>query len=574
MLPQFGNAMNKLSRKGLAIGAAAAILTALRLRWSMLGAMLFSLLLAIIITYFPLRNHWQQDEIKRVEQETLALLRVNVETTTFPTVADTVKLGSRLMTLSLVMGGIVVNTLGDELGAFGVLPRLTLAEARRDSPIQRSQEDRYVDIFFEPSRSGLAFPLILRLDGTKIAAGVFRQANVMAMHVSVVVLVTFIILMAFLEYIVISPARALRDAAGAASANPRSADTFRLRWRRKDELGEAAVAVDVLLANLSLLHHDDMVMTNEAILRSGLSFLTYDDSGQLLNANRAALQFFAADDVDELATRSSSYLRIKEQNRWRHLTPIDLVNSSRFEANCDVLTPSGPKHCLVSIVSIPFRSKRATIHHMVTIVDVSDAMVHARQSEDDVKKMSGQIEDLHRRLSEQRQLFESCTIIMSTLQTDNTATPAIGQTTSLIAVDQLVESWCAEAVRNRLIAGRVLSGTLPTLHCHPVLFNTVIRQSLQAAYTASSWAKPAIGMAVRQDRAHMIFETFSAAPVGLPREAADDERQLALPIAILGLQRALAALGGRLIALPADGNPLSFTLPVEAAGAHLQITAA
>lgn len=550
---------------------------ALRLLHILLGTMMLSLVIAEAIAFFPSRIFWSQEEIHRIERDTLMLLRANVDTTTFPTVSDTVKVGERLMAFSAVRGGVIMNMLGDELGSFGKAPSLRFTDALRDNQVQLSQNGNFIDIYFAQHRTGLAFPVILRLDGEVIHSAVIKRLSESFLVVLGVALISSLVLVVVVALVIVHPMQRLRDAAILATENPDQADSYRLRWTRRDELGEAARAFDQLLASVSVVQQDDIATNQEAMLRAPYAILTYDGKGKLLNANPATLHLFGVTSIDGMTQLPPNYLRLSDNNQRRDVSPIDLVQSGESEQICGVLTAKGLKHCHVTTVTIHRRRSETVSHYVLTLIDISEPISYALSLEGETKRLSAEAQGLRRRLGEQRQLFESCTVIMSNLQ-QMSATGEVddGRALPYILIDSLVESWCAEAVRNGLISNRAVTGELPAIRGDIGLVDAIFRQALLAAYTRSPWNRPEIGIEVRQAviGGELAFDVFSAPHDMVTPEPADPERKLALPIVTMGLKRALTRLGGRIIESRHGDKAFAFVIPAAEGGFRRNSTAA
>ena len=562
--------MAKKSRFGKILVSLNTIFPNFRLRHIILASLFLSLVLAEGVALLPASIYWRTEEAIRSERDTLMLLRANVDSTTFPTVADTVRLGERLITFSAVRGGVILNMLGDELGVFGMPPTLRLSEAQRGNPSHLSSDQRFLDVYFPQHRTGLAFPLILRLDNSIAEGAVVKRLRDTFLVVLGVALTSSIVLVTIVGILVIRPVLRLRDAATGATEHPTLADTYRLRWSRSDELGQAARALDQLLAGVSVVHQDDIAAYQDAVQGAPYAVLTYDAKGRLINANPAALVLFGAANVDAMNQQPSAYLKVNEGSESRDLTPLDLIETGDTTRFCGVETPKGLKNCYVSVVTVMRRKSQTLMHYVVNLVDISQAVAYSQYLEGKVERLGEDNITLRRRLGEQRQLFESCTIILSNLQSDNRAAgeKAIGggPEKPFILIESIIDEWCNDAIRNSLILGRRSGGRLPAIRGEANVLNSIFRQALLSAYTHSRWARPILSIEARPaltDGA-LVFDVVTSSVNGQQGEPSDPSLRTGGMIAMLGLKKALGQVGGRMVetSLSQAEYSLSFAIPV------------
>lgn len=536
-----------------------------RLQNLLIGSMLLSIIMAEAFALIPAMIYWRAQEVARLEEHVLSLLRANVDATTFPTVVDTVRAGERLMSFSPIRGGVVVNMFGDELGSFGNPPRLTWREAQRDGPIKISDGGRYIDIFYPQYRTGLAFPTMIRIDGDVVSNAISKRQQDTFFVVLGVALISSLVLGAIIGVLMIRPIVRLRDAAKAAVELPEQADSFRLRWARHDELGDAARALDTLLASVSLLHHDDVAAGQDAILKNPHAILTYDVNGKLLNANPAALTLFGAASIGDLALSQQSFLQERPDGVRKELSAIEVIRSRSDDKIFTIMTKNRPVQCHVSALSIQKRRGNGILYHFLTLVDVSKYVQVLHGLQEETRALTKARDLLRGRLAEQKRLFESCAIIMSNLQVQEARLAEEESKMERIALEDLLDAWCTDALGDGLISGRIANNALPEIIANRSLVDTVFRQAFLTAYTQSPWEKPIIGAAVHTpaQSGDLIFDIHCKPLPDGAAQPAGDERKAAAPIALLSLQRALARLGGRIIPRGPDDGMISFVLPAQ-----------
>lgn len=543
-------------------------LARLRLKHVILGAVLWSLVVAELAILAPAMFLWQRDELQRLEQDTLMLLKANIDITTFPTVADAIKMGERLASFAAVRGGVVMNALGEELGSFGRKPSLTFAQATRGGQLTQLTPDRaFLDVYYPVEKTGLAHPLILRLDASNVNQAVLDRVKERALTVLGVALVAGIVVALVLGIWIVRPVIKLRDAAMAATDDPDRADSFRLRWSRNDELGEAARAFDLLLTAVSIVHQEDLAANQEAIDRSSYAMMTYDPTGKLKLANPAALRLFGMGSLDEFARHPTNYVRMKTVSGTIDVSPAELGAQGDVSQVCAIVTPRGVKRCLLNAVTLRKKSG-AVLRHVVVLVDISKQTSYTEHLESEMAQLQAEAQAQRRRLSEMRGLFESCLIIMSNLQSGAGASErALPELKApVVLTERIVNAWHAEASLNGLVQGRLEHNALPPVKGDPDAVEAVFRQALLAVYTRSRTLKPAIAV----DAFPLRNGTARFEVAELPADSDAEQRpdgdsvEAGSAIALLSLSQMVAKLRGQMAAAEHAevDNALAFVLRV------------
>jgi PAS domain-containing protein len=502
---------------------------------------------------------WQREEARRLEHAALQLLRANVDVTAFPTVPETIRIGERLMATSFVRGGIVHNALGDEVGSFGQRPLLTVLTARREGVTSLASPDRsHVDVLYPAEASGLAHPVVLRLDASAVAAAVAARLRDAAVAIAAAALACAAFVAALLFLLVVKPVLRLRDAAAAATDRPDRADEARIGSTRRDELGEASRALDLLLTSVSLVHQEDLAAHDETTRRSTSAVLAFEPGGRLLTANPAALTLFGAATVDDLARGSGAWIRLPESGD--RVSPLDLLARGEASRMVEIETPRGMRRCNFDGATIRRRSG-SVLRHVVTLLDLTRHLAYADSLDAECAKLSRQLEEDQRRLAEMRGLFESCLVILSHARgADVVPEPApVADDAPVVVTERIVNAWYAQACRTGTAQARLEHGVLPNLRGEASDVALVFRQALLHVASRARVVRPAVAVEARRDGAMAIFEVREVAgsEASEPRGPSDPTGG---PVAQLGLALALARCGGHLVSR-VDGPELRFALP-------------
>jgi PAS domain-containing protein len=540
-----------------------------RVRHIVAAAVVLGAVCAEIAVLVPAALLTHQEEVRRLETETLMMLRANVDPTSFLTVPEAVRVGHRLTTFSIVRGGTIVNVLGEELGSFGLPPALTFPAVRRDGVTRLlTPRQDYLDVFFSADATGLAHPLILRLDASRVPSGVIARLLEKAGTVLVVALVVGVAIALMLTFLIVRPILKIRDAATAATDDPGRADTFRLGWKRSDEVGDAGRAFDLLLTAVSIVHQEDLAASQEAVQRSAFASLTYDPGGRLMNANAAALKLFGVATQEQIASLDEDYVRLQTVGESIDISPIALLSRGDVAQLVSVVTPKGVRRCYMSATTV--RRKNSTVlRHMVSFLDLSWYQpTQPKPASSDSAELAKENASLRQRSAELRAFFESCLSLLSAVELPSTREPVEpDESAPIVPTDRIVNGWFTEAVRSGLVAPRAAPTPLPAVRGAPETVEAVFRQALLTVYTRSPLLKPVLSVSGSVvDRGLAAFEIGEAvADINAPQRGPEHASQAGAAIATLAFTQALHKIGGKLADVGAPGRrALLFWVPTTA----------
>lgn len=520
----------------------------LRVYYVILAAVVWALFFAQLAIITPLLFYWQNSELVRLEDETLSLLKANVDITTFPTVEQTVKMGNRLRTFSVVRGGAIYNAIGEEIGVFGSLPTLTYMTVRREKiSTYRTPDKLYYDVFFPVERTGLANALILRLDASNVTSAIIEQVKVTALKVLAVAFISALAVVIIIAIWVVQPVLRVRDAAMAATDNPDKADAFRLRWTRSDEIGEAARALDLLLTAVSIVYQEDLAANQEAMQRSSFATMIYDPNGRMNAANPSAMSLFGVAQIDDLMDLPAQFIRIKTTDGPMDLSVAELLARGDFSQLATILTPKGQRRCHINAVTIR-KKNGAILRQVVTMIDLSKQASYMEYLEAEIARLQGDVGAGKRRSTEMRGLFESCLVLMSAIDLKVPETAQVDDTTPVVSTERLINAWYAEAGKSGLVTGRLEHGVLPPVKGEPEDVEAIIRQAMLGVYSRSQYETPVLKVDTRPLENGMVEFIISEKPPRADSTARHGSHQAAagIQIAMAGLMHSLARAGGHL----------------------------
>ncbi len=536
----------------------------MRVYYVILAAVLWSLLFAQVAIITPLLFYWQKSELTRLEDETLSLLKANVDITTFPTLEQTIKMGNRLRSFSHVRGGAVYNAIGEEIGRFGDVPTLTQMTVRREAIMTyRTPDKAFYDVYFPVESTGLANGLILRLDASNVSMAILEQVKDTAFNVFLVAFIAALAMVGVIALWVVQPILRLRDATVKATDNPDKADQFRLRWTRTDEIGDASRALDMLLTSVSIVYQEDLAANQEAMQRSSFATMIYDPNGRMNAANPSALTLFGVKDLDDLMAIEQSFIRLKTSDGMLDYDVQSLLKHGDFSQLASILTPKSVRRCHLNAVTIR-KKNGAILRQVVTMIDLSKQASYMEYLESEIARLQDQSQADKRRSAQMRSLFESCLVLMSSVDLKMPETAQIDDDMPSVRMERLVNDWYGEANRAHLVKGRLEHGVLPAVKGEPSHIEAIVRQAMMAVYARSAYEMPVLTVESRPSKGEMLEFIISEKP---PMETAQhrsesDQVSAGSQIALAGLMHSLAKAGGRITQAQdiASDNVISFVL--------------
>ncbi len=400
----------------------------MRLRHTILLSVFISILLTetfVIVGNYAL---WKRDEIGKLDQEALLMLKANISSTSFLSVQETLEMGRRITGISVVRGGTVYTRMGEQIASFGAPPVLSMLTFQREH-IRRltSINETYLDIFYPPEITGLANPVVLRIDTSGISYLLKQRLLEKGITTLSVAFLSSIVIVFLLSYSVINPILQLRNAVLNAMDHPSATEGLRLSWKRGDEFGEIAKALDMLFLNISIDNHEDLMAVKESLKQSAFAVLTYDQNWRLTNANEAALNLFGAKTQQDIAERNENYIRHKSDTGIKDLSPRYFIQNENIMRPVNIVTPWGLKRCFMNAIIV--RKRANTVSRIViTFVDITQLVRHAEALKKKNIELSGDKADLAHRVHEMRALFQNClTLLSASKQMQSNANEAMAQ---------------------------------------------------------------------------------------------------------------------------------------------------
>lgn len=554
--------LGAIRRKRFSLKSAMASARRPRIAHIVLAAVLWGLVIAEIVILTPSLFIWQREQAALVETNTLALVKANVDQTSFPTVEQTVRIGERLLRFSSVRGGSVFNAVGEKVAAFGEVPSLTISTIRNENITQLRTSDRTrLDVFFPREATGLANAVVLRIDSSRLDSEVFQRALDKGQSIFLSATVAALAVIVILSFGIVRPLVRLRDAATAATDNPDRAEQYRLKWKRGDELGEASRAFDMLLTSLSVTYQEDLAAGQLAVEKSHFGILSYDRNGRLTAANTASLRLFGVASVDQLVALGQNRIRVTTPTGSMDVSPVSLLSNGDLTQSAMVITNNGLKRCQLSGVVIRKRNGQV-LRHVITLVDMTKQASYTEALENEVGRWQAEAAQSRKSMAEMRAMFESCLVLLQATSNVAVAAEVEGKEIPIALPDRIVNLWYSDAQKAGLVEGRLEHGFLPQVRGHSEDIEAVFRQALTLVYTRSSSERAALRVSAETLTYQMATFTVSEIPSGSNQKSKTGAVIAAgRSIALAGLGIALRRVGGRLDDSDFGGNGIMFTMP-------------
>ena len=533
-----------------------------RLRYKILACVLLSILLTEFVVVGFSYVTWTRDQINRLDEETLLMLKANVETTAYPSVEDVLKMGERIASFSDVKGGTIYNRLGEKIGSFGNAPTLSILTFQRENIRRYLSDDRKeMQVFYPADVTGFANSLVVRIDASGVPAVLRAHLKEKALATLAIGFVASICIVFLLSFAIIRPALALRAAVTKATDDPNHADAARLNWSRTDEFGDVARALDLLFTTVSVVYQEDLAASQEAMHRSEFAVIIYDANDHVMNANTAALKMFGEPDFKAFAMLQQNFIMQMADGTQTNLSPLSILSDKNALRTVNVSTKNGIKRCIMNGV-IARQRNGGKLRTIITFVDITTHSLIQDQLQNQMGVLGERGLLLQRRQKELRHLFHSCaTLISYQMETGSTEEKAqASDEQSLCLVDRLVTAWQQQNIKAGLIEGVTQHGILPPAFGGEQKIAALFAQAFLYIYTTASFETPRLAIsAARSDDNFTQYTICEEDNATLKKRAPDESLAAGAALAKAGLYKIVQAIGGSID--EARPRQIVFTLP-------------
>lgn len=473
----------------------------LRLAAQMVLAVLVSLMLVEIswltIAYYQERNMVPE----RVEERIRLVLQAAVDPRTFPTLETEKALIGRLSDVAHVIGVCIEDTAGEPLVKIGDHPEMSVLEARAGNISSQLSADRNsLDIYVPAEEVGFAHSMIVRVDLQPYYAGVLGHVLETGKTVVNIVVLTCTGLFLALYPILFHPLSRIRNAIMRGVGDLDIADTFIIKWNRKDELNDLAMAVNMLLAGASKNYNERLYTSHEVVSNSPVATIAYRADGELSFANQAALELFEAENRTELAEMDQAFLLLKGTGDEEAVSVDTALTDGPFLDEGQVITPGGQRH-MVCIGNITYRMDGSVRRYLIQLLDMDVAMPRIAELAAHSDRATQRRIASEQRAVRLRVMLESC---LTLIDTDDTVE---SEDVGVVNADTVIITW-AKIYASVGKARRVLYNRLPQLSGHRKRLNVLFRQVLSYADFASEYTDSEFKI-LAQTESNMVHFAFS-----------------------------------------------------------------
>lgn len=545
-------------------GVAHKAVRSLRLRHQILVCVLASILITECLVIGISYVMWTGNQFGRLDQETLLMLKANVDSTSFLSVNETLRMGERISGFSNVRGGTIYNRLGQDIASFGMHPALSMLTFERENRRHYvTQDQAFLDMYYPTELTGLAHPMVLRIDAKRVPQILKETLKEKAWTTLMIAFLSAIAIVFLLSMTVIGPVLKLREAVLQATDNPNMADRAKLNWKRGDEFGDVARALDMLFTGVSTVYQEDLAAMQEATQQTAIAMLTYDAGSHLINANTAAMRLFGISLHDNMRAISENFIRRFDGASTKDISPLDLLTEDPPIKTVNVITNSGLKRCLMNGVVVHKRNGMP-LRTIISLIDVTKSAKEKEDFKTEALSLKEKNIALTRRTAEMRNLFQSCMILLSTPQQPDeiaadAATPEGKRARgAVVLTDRFVNAWYQEARRAHLIDSELEHGVLPPVYGAPEQVEAIFRQAFMAVYSQAQNEKPVICIVARPAGSDQhCYEVYEQPNIGAQR-ALDETLIAGAKLSLASLRRSVQAIGGRME--EAEPGRVRFTL--------------
>lgn len=450
----------------------------------LVGQMVLAVFVSLILVEITWLTMTYRNETARVPERTEAQIRLLLQAAfdprSFPTLETERAVVERLTNVAHVVGARIEDTAGEPLADIGEGPEMTVLEARRESISSRVSADRkYLDLHVPPDEVGFAHAMVLRVALEPYYGNVLGSLLQTGLTVFNIVVLTSTGLFLALYPILFRPLARIRTAIMRGVGDLDIADTFIIKWKRKDELNDLAQAVNMLLAGASKNYNEFLHTSHELVANSPVAAIAYRSDGEMTFANQAAFDLFGVEDMAELSQLDQAFLLLKGAASDQPVTVESALVDGPYLDEGQVITPSGPRH-MVCLGNISYRMDGSVRRYLAKFLDMDVAMPRIARLAAHSDRATQRRIAAEQRAVRLRVMLESC---LSLIDTDG---EFHNDEVGIVQADTIIITW-ARIYASVGRARRVLYNRLPQLSGHRKRLTVLFRQALSYAEFVSDY---------------------------------------------------------------------------------------
>ena len=491
------------------------------------------------------------------EQRARDLIKAAVDPNVFPTVQYEKDVLTRLAPAAYIAGARIEDTAGEPLATLGEAPDLAALEARRAAvTAQADPGGQYIDVYIPSEFSGFTHAIVLRLDLEPYHA--MLRARIIHAGLEALAIAAIICFgLTFALYpVLFRPISLIHRAVIKGIADQDIADQFVIKWKRTDELGTLASAINQLLIGASANYNDTLHTAHQVIENSAVATMVYKPSGELSYANPRALKLFNTGSLEELAGLDQAFLKIKAaaSPSAAPITIEEALADGPYSEEGTIITPNGAV-AMICMGDISYRDDGSVRRYVSQFLDAQAALSR-------ISRLTAANEQANQRrqMAEQRSvtlkiLLESCLTLLDTSNSTD------GHS-ELVEVEPIIKNW-AQIYARVGKARRVMYNRLPELNGDAKLLTALLRQALSFMDFRSEYRNSEFRLIGNVDSGMVVFDLSETLPADAEEKSAremDNEEEWMLCLAALG--KLVEHAGGTMQPPPRKGElKLSFTVP-------------
>lgn len=451
------------------------------------AAVCIAVLITEIIFMIPAAYFWHQSNQEDAIEEVRQAWYHASDPAAFLTATEKTRLGERMVRDGLLLGGVVYDGAGDPLAVFGERPVLDMTIARLSGvSIQPSPTSPAIDVHFAPEQTGLSHHLIVRLPTDPIEATTFTEVKNFALSVLFIAGFTALLFILASLFLVIKPLRAINNALRHAVENPDGADAFQLKMLRRDELGQIATSLNMLLTSVSVVYQDELSAIENAIDGFGFGIIQYDHEGRVVAANPTAIELFKVADFNALRKMNRNCAAPLGARQAEPQPILDVLGDTREPILLTIHTEFGFFTAMAYCVSIK-RNDGSILRQFAAIMPMDDILHKSRKAITDANKVMAENHRLSVEAQEMRRQFEACLCLL-----EHQGKQEATHVEEAILPDRILNAWYNEALRDDLVSGRLEHGLLPGIRGEPDAVRAVLRQAMLLVYSQCQADRPTL----------------------------------------------------------------------------------
>ncbi len=459
-----------------------------------------------ILTLIAYQTH-SDTAYKNVLKEIKTAIRFATTPLRAPTTGELEYVGRRLVLEGVVLGGYIVDE-GDRIvGEFGKnRPDAENIAGINQSAYRRAANGEHIDLRYSGIPSGLAYDFVVRIDRRQsqdaVLSAVYKKTTAGVVSVATGLALFF----AAFYYFALRPLARLRDGIIHAISDIEHVEEHRLDCRRRDEIGEVANAINMLIAAASSSRREETEAFGKFMEASDIPIIKLIDGRTIDYANDSALEFFGISSTDAFVELGWPVATGRSGGQDRFIG--DFIGEDKTSRLVTVRTNFGPRQirlviaehraghstrkCTILILFDICRFVRAVNRHKA---DAELAIEERRTAEKMLAYRAFQLDGLARYMDR---------VTNSTANAD--AAPISGADTTPLP-DRYLLSWHTTAKEQGIVSGPLEYDFLPGIGAAPLRFKAAVDAIMAYLITAAGGpgAQIAINTTVSDDIVELKF---------------------------------------------------------------------